>query len=67
MTLLLIGAWLGHAASADLADLMGAAGLVHFQERIEAPDVQLPTPDGTQIRLSDLRGRYVLLNFWATW
>jgi hypothetical protein len=65
--LLLIGAGLGHAAPTDLTDLMGAAGLVHFQERIAAPDFQIPTPDGAQIRLSHLRGRYVLLNFWATW
>lgn len=64
---LLSGAWLGHTAAADLAELMGAAGLVHFQERIQAPNFQIPTPDGAQMRLRDFRGRYVLLNFWATW
>ncbi|HLB91570.1 MAG TPA: TlpA disulfide reductase family protein [Terriglobales bacterium] len=32
-----------------------------------APDFQLPTLDGKQLRLSDLRGKAVLLNFWATY
>jgi peroxiredoxin len=32
-----------------------------------APDFALQTLDGSQIRLSDLRGKTVLLNFWATW
>jgi peroxiredoxin len=32
-----------------------------------APDFALPTLSGESIRLSDLRGKAVLLNFWATW
>lgn len=32
-----------------------------------APDVQFTKLDGSALRLSDLRGRVVLLNFWATW
>lgn len=32
-----------------------------------APDFVLDTLDGRRLRLSDLRGRVVLINFWATW
>ena len=32
-----------------------------------APDFTLESLDGTSMRLSDLRGKAVLLNFWATW
>ncbi len=32
-----------------------------------APDFTLETLDGKNMRLSDLRGKAVLLNFWATW
>ncbi len=32
-----------------------------------APDVQFAKLDGSNLRLTDLRGRVVVLNFWATW
>ena len=32
-----------------------------------APDFTLDSLDGQSMRLSDLRGKAVLLNFWATW
>jgi cytochrome c-type biogenesis protein len=32
-----------------------------------APEVSLRALDGQPFRLADLRGRVVLLNFWATW
>jgi peroxiredoxin len=35
--------------------------------RSPAPDFELTTSDGQVIRLKDLRGKVVLLNFWATW
>jgi peroxiredoxin len=32
-----------------------------------APDFSLPARDGGQVRLSELRGQVVMINFWATW
>jgi len=32
-----------------------------------APDFELATPTGEKIRLSDYRGKPVIVNFWATW
>ena len=32
-----------------------------------APDFELPTPDGEMIKLSSLRGKYVMIDFWAAW
>jgi thiol-disulfide isomerase/thioredoxin len=34
---------------------------------LTAPDFALRTPDGKSVRLSDLRGRTVFLEFFATW
>ena len=32
-----------------------------------APDFSLPTADGGTVRLADLKGKPILINFWATW
>jgi peroxiredoxin len=32
-----------------------------------APEIKLPTPDGDSLSLSSLRGKYVLVDFWASW
>ena len=32
-----------------------------------APDFLLETPNGGELRLSDLQGQPVLINFWASW
>lgn len=33
----------------------------------EAPEINLPSPSGERLALSSLRGKYVLLDFWASW
>jgi thiol-disulfide isomerase/thioredoxin len=33
----------------------------------EAPEISLNTPDGKNIKLSSLKGKVVLIDFWASW
>jgi peroxiredoxin len=33
----------------------------------DAPDISLPDPDGNLLALSSLRGKVVLIDFWASW
>ena len=33
----------------------------------EAPEINLPDPDGSNVALSSLKGKYVLVDFWASW
>ena len=37
------------------------------KDRKFAPEFNLKDADGKVVRLSDYRGKVVLLNFWATW
>lgn len=32
-----------------------------------APNFELPTPEGKKVQLSDFKGKYVLIDFWASW
>ncbi|MEB2775474.1 TlpA disulfide reductase family protein [Algoriphagus sp. D3-2-R+10] len=32
-----------------------------------APEIELPNPEGEIVKLSDLRGKYVMIDFWAAW
>ncbi len=42
-------------------------GLTEIPQRPLAPDFTLRDLDGNRHRLSDYRGRVVIVNFWATW
>ncbi len=33
----------------------------------EAPEIELTAPDGSSVALSSLQGKYVLIDFWASW
>ncbi|WP_157606886.1 TlpA disulfide reductase family protein [Sedimenticola selenatireducens] len=44
-----------------------AQTLTPVEPRPPAPDFTLQDLDGNRVRLVDLRGRPVIVNFWATW
>ena len=37
------------------------------KDGMAAPDFEVTMFDGQKVKLSDLKGKVVLLNFWATW
>ena len=55
----------GRMAAAE--DPVAALSLIRPKPVKDAPDFQVRTPDDRQIHLTDLRGKVVFLNFWATW
>ncbi|MGB2993900.1 MAG: redoxin domain-containing protein [Paenisporosarcina sp.] len=48
----------------DLVDVSAEEGLVKGDM---APDFTLTTLDGKKVQLSDLKGKKIIVNFWATW
>ncbi|WP_322894388.1 MULTISPECIES: TlpA disulfide reductase family protein [unclassified Yoonia] len=68
-TALLGVANLGTAQSADIADLREGEmrKLVFHPAPVATTEEAFTSEDGTEMTLADLEGRYVVLNFWATW
>ncbi|WP_114239701.1 peroxiredoxin [Dyella sp. C9] len=58
-----VGGWLQHASQQERVP----PGVHVAQTGDIVPDLALAGLDGKEHRLSDYRGRRVLLNFWATW
>jgi peroxiredoxin len=55
---------IGGEAAPDILSVAGRNGVKLGEP---APNIQLRDLNGRLVTLSDLRGKVVLLNFWATW
>ena len=70
-TLMLVGLALGFlwTVASRVPSAVGAplSSLPSPREGFLAPDFTLDTLQGDQVKLSDLRGKIVVVNFWATW
>jgi peroxiredoxin len=70
LVIVLGGLWIVYSSSM-LSDLASQGENVTLEPAPvvghPAPDFALPTLAGETVRLSDFKGRPVLVNFWATW
>lgn len=55
------------AGCGSKAETERSASAKAAKARKPAPDFTLKDADGASVKLSDLKGKVVLLNFWATW
>ncbi len=58
----------------EWSDYSHAKSFIDFVDKMKAtaigqvaPEIALPNPDGEIVRLSSMRGKYVLVDFWAKW
>jgi thiol-disulfide isomerase/thioredoxin len=57
--------WIGAPARADDPPLQ--TSLTPVRPRLVAPAIELPNLDGQIVSSTKLRGKVVIVNFWATW
>jgi len=55
--------WKGQVVTAQFSE----AGVEKFRVPVEAPDFSLQELGGGKVSLKELRGKIILLNFFATW
>ncbi|MBO4372248.1 MAG: AhpC/TSA family protein [Bacteroidales bacterium] len=51
----------------ETATEQGVAVFENIKKGDKAPEIKLPNIKGDSIKLSSLRGKYVLVDFWASW
>ena len=62
-TLLLVGAVVAY----NVLSKQVQPGITQNGERQAAPDFTVTDAQGSPVKLADMRGKPVVLNFWATW
>lgn len=48
-------------------ELVNEVRAANLKVGAEAPDISGLTPEGEEVTLSDFRGKYVFIDFWASW
>lgn len=48
-------------------ELINEVRAANLKEGAPAPDITGLTPDGKELSLSDFKGKYVFIDFWASW
>lgn len=48
-------------------DYLEQMGVLRLKETIDAPNFILPDLEGRKRSLREFQGKFVMLNFWATW
>lgn len=57
--------WPNYHYTKEFADLVQKLKVTAIGQL--APEINLPNPNGDTIKLSSLRGKFVLIDFWAKW
>ena len=55
-----------HSLTAEV-DYLEKLGVMRIKEKGDAPTFTLPDLLGKKRSLKDFKGKFVMLNFWATW
>ena len=48
-------------------DHLAKLGVYRLDKKIDAPEFTLQDLNGRKRSLSDFQGKFIMLNFWATW
>ena len=47
--------------------VLNGSTFAQIEEGVDAPNFTLKNLEGKEVSLNEFRGKYVLVNFWATW
>ncbi|MBF0635391.1 MAG: TlpA family protein disulfide reductase [Nitrospinae bacterium] len=59
--------WLAIGSPHAHSDIVPSAQAAEKSKMLMAPPFSLPNSDGKTVSLSDYKGKWVFVNFWATW